>query len=162
MINKKHIITNSTINTDLYIDDDRYIIISEDEINKHYDDAYSFILYGRSITNNIKVGQFILYEKLNYAGYYSDFPRNWDLSYPEVGVIIYSKKTKLGSILRVKELKTDTTFDLTYGLFDNHIIIDIWDNKPNFRELKAAYNKTLWYRKSTQEKRNLIINNILK
>lgn len=158
MINKKHIITNSTINTDLYLDDDRYIIISEDELNNHYEESG----YSRSDTKNLKIGQFILYEKLNYAGYYSDFPRDWDLSYPEVGVIIYSRKTKLESIFRVKELKTNTTFNLTHGLFNNYIVISIWDNMPNFRELKAAYNKTLWYRKNTQEKRNLIINNILK
>lgn len=155
MINKKHIITNSTINTDLYLDDDRYIIMSEDEINNHYNNS-------RPIQYGLKVGQFILCEKLEYAAYCSDFPRDWDLNYPEVGVVFDVKKTKASPIFTIKELKTNTTFNLTHGLFNNYIVISIWDNKPNFRELKAAYNKTLWYRKNTQEKRNLIINNILK
>lgn len=156
-MNKKHIIAPKETNPE-YIDkrcslNDKFIIMSEDDINQHYDGVPNF--------KNLKIGQFILYEKLVYAGYFSDFPRDWDLSYPEVGVVINLEKKALETIFTVEKLKTGAIFDLTHGLFNNYIVIDIWDNKPNFRELKAAYNKTLWYRKTIQEKRDLIINNIL-
>lgn len=45
--------------------------------------------------------------------------------------------------------------------FNSIMIYGVWDSFPNWKELKVAYDKTFWYYKTKDEKRNIILNNIL-
>ena len=44
---------------------------------------------------------------------------------------------------------------------DEIFIFGIWKNKPGFKELKLAYETTMWYSPSKSHYRNVILNRIL-
>jgi hypothetical protein len=44
---------------------------------------------------------------------------------------------------------------------DYHLIYDVWNSYPTWKELRRAYERTWWFHKTKQQKRDIKINNIL-
>ena len=44
---------------------------------------------------------------------------------------------------------------------DYLLIYDVWDKLPDWKVLKKAYQRTWWYHKTIQEKRDIMINQII-
>jgi hypothetical protein len=45
---------------------------------------------------------------------------------------------------------------------DNIFIYGKWETQPNWKELKKAYQKTIWYHTTIEQNRERLLNNILK
>jgi hypothetical protein len=44
---------------------------------------------------------------------------------------------------------------------DDMIVYGIWDTKPNWKQLRQSYERTIWFKKTKSELRNLQINRLL-
>jgi hypothetical protein len=42
------------------------------------------------------------------------------------------------------------------------LIYDVWDSKPNWLQLRQAYERTWWFWRTEEEKRDLKLNRLLK
>jgi len=45
---------------------------------------------------------------------------------------------------------------------DTLLVYGSWNTLPNWKELKKACKKTLWFKRTTQDNRDLLINSIIK
>jgi hypothetical protein len=45
---------------------------------------------------------------------------------------------------------------------DNMMVHGVWNTKPNWKQLKQSYEKTIWFKKTKSELRNLQINRLLR
>lgn len=45
---------------------------------------------------------------------------------------------------------------------DNMMVYGVWNTKPNWKQLRQAYEKTIWFKKTKSELRNLQISRLLK
>lgn len=86
---------------------------------------------------------------------YIDVRRTWEhktvFEYQHNGEIYEAYASENKSLLKTTIIWNDEFF--VYGT---------WDSKPKFKDLKEAYKKTLWFNKTTQEQRDLTLNNLLR
>lgn len=45
---------------------------------------------------------------------------------------------------------------------DSMLIYGLWNSKPNWRQIRQAYERTWWFHKTSQELRNIQLNRLLK
>lgn len=143
-----------------------------DIFNKHYK-KYEFF---ESKYSPKVIGQFFLYE------IYS----NHEISYPKLGLYLntlpcdqtievefinlrrtwewntqykYTYESKEYTNY-IGELQTKVDSVILWG--DSMLVYGLWDKKPNWKEMKKAYERTWWFWRSVDEKRNITLDNILK
>lgn len=160
---------------------DKFQIITSsnlEEFNLHHK-KWGF--FGKeSDTKDLKPGKIFLYEK-----YISDRPDE-RIYYPKIGIYINSLPCDQTIEFEWVDLRrnweynkkfewnnngTTKSSDFCYlssqvnslPLWNDDILIyGAWDKLPGWKELKPYYQKTWWYHKTTEEKRNIIINHIIK
>jgi hypothetical protein len=146
---------------------------TDESFSKHYE-KFDYI------KSNITVGNLFLYEKVSY--------RNdaYTISYPRLAIHInhlicdqaleieyYNiRRTNENNIYETRQIDNvdykypiadlQSMIDSTILWYDNLLIYGVWDHKPNYKELKIAYEKTWWYHRSIEELRDLTINRLLK
>jgi hypothetical protein len=167
---------------------DKYILFKEGEddtdlFNNHFK-RYEY--FNNDKTPNI-MGQYFLYElhlSNEYGGRADSIYKNI-LTYPRLGVYINSlpcdqtieiewvnprRTWEWNSEYKynhdgkeymnyVGELPTEIVRLPLWG--DSMLIYDVWDSKPNWKQLRQAYERTWWFWRSDEEKRNLQLNRIL-
>lgn len=128
------------------------------------------------------IGKFFLYEKLIS----SDNSDTYVISYPKLGLFIDTYLVDMAievewiDVRRNWEYKLEYEYEYNGQTFttlacedrseiqniviwhDQLYIYGSWDIKPTYKELKQAYEKTLWYGKTKEERRDLNIGRILK
>ena len=158
-----------------------FVYKEDKEFKQHY------IKYDWLNTNSpTKIGQFFVYEEFTY------FKEPLEsISYPKLGLYInclpcdqtievewvdvrrtWEDNVKYDSIIvdkdglervyknSISENQTDIKRSILW--YDNVLIYGMWDSMPNWKQLKKAYEKTWWFRKTIQDLRDISINNILK
>ena len=147
------------------------VIPNEFDYGTHYN-KYNFLN-----TNILKPGDIFLYEFVN-----SDL-----INYPRVG--IYLNVIPIEQTVEVEyvdyrrtiefntefERKQNNIINEYLSLFeeqtninsivlwdDTLLVYGSWNSLPNWKELKKAYKKTLWFNKTKQDNRDLLINSIIK
>ena len=134
------------------------------------------------------MGQYFLYEITRDR---SHSPRMEEIEYPKLGVFInmlpcdqtielewvnyrrtweysikhdYDITGKDGSIKTysnyVGEIPTEINRLILWS--DSMLIYGVWDSKPNWYQLRQAYEKTWWFFRDKDEKRDIQLNRILK
>lgn len=150
----------------------KLIDLKEDHFQNHHK-KYSLKEY--------MVGKFFLYEKLLSRG--NDI---YHVSYPKLGLFIDTYMVDMAveaewiDVRRTWEYKVEYEYEHNNNIFTNLVCEDrnelqslivwhhqlyvygSWDVKPNIKELRQAYEKTLWYGKTIEEQRDININRILK
>jgi len=134
--------------------------------------------------SGVKTGQFFLYEYMEYK-----CDRNGDthtiLHYPRIAIYLNSRLVDMAleidffNLRRSWENKRE--YDLTYKdksykhypsevftgienviLWDDSVnVYGVWDKLPGWKELKKAYQKTIWFSITTEEMRDRKLNSIL-
>ena len=126
------------------------------------------------------VGKFFLYEKLVKD---KDV---YNISYPKLGLFIDTYLLDMAieaewvDVRRSWEYKVEYEYQHNGNTFTNYVCEDknelqsfiiwtnqlyvygAWDVKPSWKELRQAYEKTLWYGKSVEEQRDLNLKRILR
>ncbi len=145
-----------------YTNDD-YLLVKEN-LDKH-STKYDFF------KSHIKPGQHFLYEIVEGMGKHS-------ISYPKLGIFLDSypcdqtieiewalhRRTweynfKFNEHCYVGEQRSELQYLILWS--DEMLIYGIWDAKPNWKQLKQAYEKTWWFWRDSQELRDIQINRIL-
>jgi hypothetical protein len=166
---------------------DKYILFKEGEddtdlFNNHFK-RYDFF---STKTPNV-MGQFFLYELYLENTYLDHADKSYKsvLTYPKLGIYLNAlpcdqtielewvnprrtwewnskyKYTYEGKEYSnyIGELPTDISRLALWG--DSMLIYDVWNSKPNWKQLRQAYEKTWWFWRSDEEKRNIQLNRIL-
>jgi len=126
--------------------------------------------------NTPNPGQFFLYETI--------IDKN--LTYPKLGIYLDSYVIDMAiehewvDVRRTWEYKTEYEYvyngkNYTAYAYDDKTAIKsiiawndqiysygVWDKKPTWKELKPAYEQTLWFKRTLPELRNLKLDNILR
>lgn len=111
---------------------------------------------------------------------------NKNLSYPKLGIYIDSYVVDMAleiewiDVRRTWEQNIKYSYEFNNKLYTNYadqirselknliqwdddiIVYGIWETKPNWKQLKQAYEKTIWFKKTKSELRNLQISRLLK
>jgi hypothetical protein len=108
-----------------------------------------------------KPGQIFLFEHFVTRG----------LHYPKLAVFLsyipcdqtleieYSLIKRTYQLNKDEFLESEIKRDIQWG--DYHLIYDVWNSYPTWKELRRAYERTWWFHKTKQQKRDIKINNIL-
>lgn len=130
----------------------------------------------------LKPGDIFLYEKISLSNISSTYE---NITYPKLAVYLdaYAADQNLEieykNIRRTWEYKTEYEYeyngktytnivadirDIEYTILWNETIrvFGVWDNIPNWKELKKAYKKTNWFKNSIEKERDLKINTLLR
>jgi len=147
----------------------------EFDVKEHYEKY--------SVLENIpKPGNFFLYENL-----VNDHIDNKDIiSYPRLAIYIngyvvdMAPEIEYVDVRRGWEYRVEYEYEYNGSKFsqyaaedksqlksfidwhDHIFIYDKWETMPNWKELKKAYQKTIWFHTTTQQNRERLLNNILK
>jgi len=140
------------------------------------DSDYDFI-YGKI---SLRTGQFFLYEKLvdgamphltypKLGIYLNELPcdqtieiewfdvrRSWEHRKPCLGTTIHGKEYDAYACDRPSEISSLILWS------DSMNVYGAWDSMPGWKELRRAYEKTIWFNLSEQEKRDRNLSSILK
>lgn len=157
---------------------------SSDVFNKHYK-KFDFF---NTDTPNI-MGQYFLYETYLDLRYDSTlFPAGiiGKLCYPKLGIYLNSLpcdqtiEVEWVDFRRTWEWNTKYDYvyeDKTYNNYigeipteinrlplwnDQMFIYGVWDSKPNWKQLRQAYERTWWFHRTSDELRDLQLNRLLK
>lgn len=127
------------------------------------------------------VGKFFLYEKLIRKD-----DRTYKISYPKMGLFIDTYLIDMAieaewvDIRRNWEYRVEYEYQHNGNTFTNYVCEDknelqsliiwhdylyvygTWDVKPGWKELRQAYEKTLWYGKTLDEQRDINIKRVLR
>lgn len=167
---------------------EKYILFKEGEddtelFNKHFK-KYEY--FDNNKTPNV-MGQYFLYELHIGNSYGSRADKIYKnlLTYPKLGIYLnslpcdqtieiewidYRRTWEWNSEYKYKhddkeylnyigELPTEVSRLPLWG--DSMLIYDVWDSKPNWKELKQAYERTWWFFRTDEEKRDIQLNRIL-
>lgn len=155
----------------------------DEEFSKHMDKYGFWSNNGKKLR---KMGQFFLYEKVINNSYGVDKSL---LSYPKLGLYLNSlpcdQTIELEWVDFRRTYEWNIKFKYTYEYngkqnestsylgeletninrlpiwHDDILIYDIWDSKPNWKQLRQAYEKTWWFFRTDQEKRDIQLDRIL-
>ena len=139
--------------------------------------------------NDVKyIGQYFLYENhlSNSYGDRADKKYDFILTYPKLGVYLNSLpcdqtiEVEWVDCRRTWEWRTEYDYEHDGKTYLNYIAEDrteierlalwsdsmlvygVWDSKPNWKQLKQAYERTWWFHRTKDELRNLQLNRLLK
>ncbi len=137
------------------------------------------------------MGQYFLYEKIEYRRYKSNFPHEYELFYPKIAVYLHMVPCDMAMEIEFvnrhrtwednaeyyTECEDKDGMKRDFGPFyiscvqteiqrvaiwdDDILIYGLWDTMPDFKQLKRAYESTYWFKKSDEEIRDIKIRNIL-
>jgi len=136
--------------------------------------------------NPNRMGQYFLYEKLLDGRYKSNRPHDHELFYPKLGV--YLNGLPCDQTIEVEWVdyrrtwEWNTKYDYEYDgkpyknyigelpteierlpLWDDSLLVyGVWDSKPNWQQLRQAYERTWWFHRTSDELRDLQLNRLLK
>jgi hypothetical protein len=161
------------------------------EFNKHfklwnyldYDDTLER-LDGRKFISLNTPGKVFLYEKLISEAYSGS---NQKLYYPKIGIYLNSLPCDQTVEVEWVDWRRTWEYNKNYEWVDNKgetksngdfsylptqvqslpiwhdylLIYDVWDKLPDWKVLKKAYQRTWWYHKTIQDKRDIMINQII-
>ena len=126
----------------------------------------------------IKTGNFFLYESVTGRG-------QTFLTYPKLGLFIdtyvvdQALEVEWIDVRRTWEYNYEYEYDYQGKIYTNIVAEDkselkslilwddvmyvygIWDTKPDWKQLRQAYERTLWFKKTKSELRNSQINRII-
>jgi hypothetical protein len=132
-----------------------------------------------SKNKSLKPGQLFLYEEINYLS------SKVQINYPKIGIYLNSYiadqalQIEFASYRRSWEYRTNFSSEFLQRTYDfwvsdiqtriNHLILwedqlliyGIWNELPNWKQLKTYYLKTYWYHRTIQENRDIFIDSIL-
>jgi hypothetical protein len=145
-------------------------------------------LISRDNINSLRIdlkepGNYFLYETItNGRAYPGDTSPN--LSYPKLGIYINSYlvdmaiETQWVDVRRTWEENTEYSYEHDGNVYteyvseirtkfrtliewgDQLIVSGIWKTIPNHKQLRIAYEETIWFKKTKSELRNLKINSL--
>jgi hypothetical protein len=118
----------------------------------------NYFLYETIINDNLsypKLGIYITSYLVDMAieAQWVDVRRTWE----ENTEYSYEHDGKLYTEY-VSEIRTKPKTLIEWG--DQLIVCGIWKTKPNHKQLRIAYEETIWFKKSKSELRNLKINSL--
>jgi hypothetical protein len=129
-------------------------------------------------------GKVFLYEKLISEAYSGS---NQKLYYPKIGIYLNSLPCDQTVEVEWVDWRRTWEYNKNYEWVDNKgetksngdfsylptqvqslpiwhdylLIYDVWDKLPDWKVLKKAYQRTWWYHKTIQDKRDIMINQII-
>lgn len=173
---------------DIYKKIDKYQLIDEgnEEFSKHFD-IWNFFEYNNTLKKLDNVdpesvrllpGKIFLYEKLiNSSGR--------KLYYPKVGIYLNSLPCDQTVELEWVDCRRNWEYNKTYEVdvkgetkngdffylpsqvqslpiwHDYLLIYGVWDKLPDWKELRKHYERTWWFHKTIQSKRDITINKLI-
>lgn len=89
-----------------------------------------------------------------------DYRRTWENN---MGYIRKIKDHK-DDYFDYKQYAFDERCEFRYCIFwdDDMLLYGVWDKMPNWKELRQAYEKTWWYYRTSEEKRDIQLDRVLK
>jgi len=169
---------------------DKHIIYSKEEYSKMRDnisehsDKYDFFTQ-KNLTPN-KPGQLFLYEVLSEHEYGKG---NIKMTYPRLGVYLdcysadqtielewvnhrrtweynvkYEYPFENNGVTRIyHSLAADQRSELNYLVLwsDQMFVYGCWDSMPNWKQLRQAYERTFWFKRSKDELRDIQLDRLL-
>ncbi len=158
---------------------EKYVELDEgdEEFREHFN-KWDYMNFEKTLGKSLNVpGQVFLYENLtsNEHIYYPklsiflndrpfdqtieyecfDFRRSWEWRTEVKLLDVYGKEFKT----LVAEEQSEIQRHIQWS---NYILVyGIWDSKPNWKEMRRAYEETWWFHKTKQEKRDTKLNDIL-
>lgn len=151
----------------------------DEKLTKSHREDHSFY------STDIKPGQFFLYEKMEPVYSTDSKFRNTHIYYPKLAIYLdsyvadqaleieykdvrrnWEHRTKYTYIHKDKEY-TNYASDIqgvnSTILWDDDVYVyGKWDTIPNWKELKVAYSKSIWFKRTKVELRDIRINSIIK
>lgn len=154
------------------------IKIGSEEQQKYNEHSKKWTMFQSAKFEYYKMGKLFLYEKvLNRSGIIVHYPRLGVYlnelpidQTTEIEWVDYRRSwewnTKFKYIFDNKEYtnfvgEIPTEVQRLILWSDDMLIYGAWDSMPSFRELKQAYERTWWFYRTEQEKRDLQLNRIL-
>jgi hypothetical protein len=162
----------------------RFISESSDpEFSEKYNKSHEE--FSLSNTNNIEVGQFFLYEKMEFTYSRELKRREYNIYYPKLAIYLdsyvadqaleieyknvrrnWEHRTKYTYLFKDKEYSNYASeiqgVDTTILWDDDIYVYGVWDKIPNWKELKKAYEKSIWFKRTKEELRDIRIKSIVK
>lgn len=129
------------------------------------------------------MGQYFVYEIFNEINYNSKF--NSKISYPKLAIYVNALACDQTIELEWVDYRRTWEWNLEYEYIhegktyrnyiseipteinrmplwgDMMLIYGVWDSKPNWKQLRQAYEKTWWFWRSPDQIRNIQLNRIL-
>ena len=154
----------------------------KDDFTKHFR-QYEFLS-----RNDVKdMGQYFLYENYLSNSYGDRADKKYDsiLTYPKLGVYLNSLpcdqtiEVEWVDCRRTWEWRTEYDYEHDGKTYQNYIAEDrteikrlalwsdsmlvygVWDSKPNWKQLKQAYERTWWFHRTKDELRDIQLNRLL-
>jgi hypothetical protein len=163
---------------DAYAKRDRYVPVDKEdkEFREHFD-KWNYMDFHKTLKKDLSIpGQVLLYENLtsNHHVYYPklsvyintlpcdqtieyeffDFRRSWEWREQVKMTDIYGKDFDM----YIGEEPSMIQRHIQWG---NYIMVyGVWDSKPDWKELRRAYEETWWFHKTKQQKRDIKLNKI--
>ncbi len=171
-------------NSELYQKKNRIITGESDPLfnekyNKAHSDEFSFLN-----AQNIEQGQFFLYERMDCPYSNETKKRESIIFYPKLAIYLDSYVADQTLEIQYKDVRRNwehrTKYTYTFNDKDfseyaseireiNHTILwneelyvyGVWDRIPNWKELKKAYEKSIWFKRTKEELRDIRINSVI-
>lgn len=165
----------------LYNNQDKYLDVKDSkDFDKHFK-TWNFYDYEKELTNRgekwiINPGDLILYE---------EFKSDNKVCYPKIGIFINYSILDMAGALEISPLRRTWEYNKKYSYVHNNMeyqhtystlnsriveyiqwgdylmIYGIFSELPKWKELKAYYERTWWFKKSKEEIRDIKLNSIL-
>lgn len=158
-------------NKEMSLTKEQYLLV-DDKMSKHCD-KYDF--FHNSVTPKV-AGQHFLYEI--FKNYQKSDGSYLTITYPQLG--IYLNSYPCDQTIEVEWVDSRRTWEwsVRYSEYcyaaeenavlkylplwgDQMLVYGVWDSKPNWKQLKQAYEKTWWFYRDTDELRDIQIDRIL-
>ena len=144
------------------------------------------MIFFHSVHSPKKMGQFFLYEKLLDGRFNSSIPHDHQLFYPNLGIYLNSlpcdQTIEIEWVDYRRSWEWRTEYDYEYEgktyknyigelpseverlpLWDDYLLVyGVWDSIPNWKQLRQAYERTWWFHRTTDERRDIQLDRLLK
>lgn len=156
--------------------------LDRDLFDKHCK-KYDFI-HGEVKSPKI-MGQYFLYESLLDGRYKSNIPHDIELVYPKLGIYINSlpcdQTIEVEWVDYRRTWEWNIEYDYTYQEkeYQNYmaeiateiqrmplwseslLVYGVWDSKPDWKQLRQAYERTWWFHRTIDELRDIQLDRLL-
>ena len=162
---------------------ERSIYLTEDELQLKKNHIKKFDFF--TTKSPSVIGQFFVYEILYDLRNSKDSKYDTELTYPKLGIYVNSLpcdqtiEIEWIDIRRTCEWKL--LYDYNHGIttsqsylaesptsiktlplwHDMMLVYGLWNSKPSWKEIRTAYQKTLWFSRETPELRDIKLNSLL-
>ena len=156
--------------------------LDRDLFDKHCQ-KYDFI---HGVKSPKIMGQYFLYESLLDGRYRSNIPHDIELTYPKLGIYLNSLpcdqtiEVEWVDYRRTWEWRIEYEYQHESKTYENYmaeipteiqrmplwseslLVYGVWDSKPNWKQLKQAYERTWWFHRTIDELRDIQLDRLLK